>query len=103
MAIIHHIVSAADWAKQQDLPTYEADSLQTEGFVHLSEKDQVAGVLERYYQDIPSLLLLHIDTDKLTHELKYEPATNNEQFPHLFGPINKEAVVVVERLDRNFP
>ena len=95
---IYHIVSAADWAKFDGEQTYEADSLRSEGFVHLSEQQQVAGVLDRYYRSVPDLLLLHIDPARLMHELKYEAATNGERFPHVYGPINKDAVVDIEQL-----
>jgi len=100
MNLIYHVVSAADWAKQAGQPTYEAASLQTEGFIHLSQQEQVEGVLNRYYQQVPDLLLLHVDADKLTHRLVYELATNNESFPHLYGPLNKDAVVEIEHLNR---
>lgn len=95
---IYHIVPADEWQRQQASPTYEAASLHTEGFIHLSTKEQVAGVLERYYRNVPNLLLLHVDTTKLTHALKYEVSTNNELFPHLYGPLNRDAVVDVENL-----
>lgn len=99
MNLIYHIVPAADWAKQESQSTYEAPSLQAEGFIHLSQKEQVAGTLSRYYRNVPDLLLLHVDTDKLTNDLKYELATNNESFPHLYGSLNKDAVVHIEILD----
>lgn len=98
--MIYHITTTADWTAQRDSPAYEAASLATEGFIHLSEKEQVTGVLERYYRHVPGLLLLHVDPDKLTAELRYEAATNNEQFPHLYGPLNRDAVVNVEIIDR---
>lgn len=96
MNLIYHIVSVADWASQESQPTYEASSLQTEGFIHFSQKEQVRGVLNRYYQNVPDLLLLHVDADKLTHELRYELSTNDELFPHLYGPLTKEAVITIE-------
>ena len=96
--LIYHIVSAEQWAQQKADSTYEAESLQTEGFIHLSRKEQVAGVLSRYYQHTPDLLLLHVDATKLTHQLTYEVATNNELFPHLYGPLNKDAVVAIEKI-----
>ena len=98
MNLIYHVVSTADWSGQKDQSAYQAASLKTEGFIHLSDKEQVAGVLERYYQGVPDLLLLHVDPSRLVHELTYEVATNNERFPHLYGPLNKEAVVEVEQL-----
>ncbi len=99
MNLIYHIVQATDWAWQEAKTDYKADSLKTEGFIHLSEKEQIAGVLSRYYQHVPDLLLLHVDADKLDHELKYEMATNDERFPHLYGPLNKDAIVTIERLN----
>ncbi|QMW02401.1 DUF952 domain-containing protein [Spirosoma foliorum] len=99
MSLIYHIVPAADWASQKDSPNYEAASLQTEGFIHLSQKEQVGATLSRYYATVPDLLLLHVDTTKLKHELKYELATNNELFPHLYGPLNKDAVIEIEQLN----
>lgn len=98
MNLIYHVASEADWAKQSDQSKYEADSLRTEGFIHLSKLRQVAGVLDRYYRDVKNVLLLHIDADKLTSELTYELSTNNDQFPHLYGPLNQDAVVHVERI-----
>lgn len=98
MNVIYHIVAAADWAGQANSPTYAAPSLDTDGFIHLSTRHQVAGVLERYYRHVPDLLLLHVDADRLLAELKYEVATNNESFPHLYGPLNKDAVVRIEEL-----
>ncbi len=96
--MIYHVTTRADWQKQATAATYEANSLHTEGFIHLSEANQVVGVLDRYYQNVPELLLLHVDPKKLTPELKYERATNNELFPHLYGPIDKVAIVEVEKL-----
>ncbi|ARK10263.1 DUF952 domain-containing protein [Fibrivirga algicola] len=97
--MIYHIVTKADWDRQADQAHYEAASLQSEGFIHLSTKEQVAGVLERYYQNVPDLLLLQVDPNKLVHSLRYEAATNNEHFPHLYGMLNKDAVVTVEKIN----
>ena len=99
MSLIYHIVPAIVWKEYESKSEYEATSLKTEGFIHLSQKEQVAGTLNRYYQNAMDLLLLHVETDKLTHELKYEPSTNGELFPHLYGPLNKDAVVQVEELN----
>lgn len=99
MSLIYHIVPTADWKRQETQSVYEAGSLQTEGFIHLSQREQVAGTLQRYYANVPDLLLLHVDTDKLTAKLMYEVATNGERFPHLYGPLNKEAIVAVEPIN----
>ncbi len=96
--IIYHITTKDWWAKFDDLNYYESPTLREETFIHLSTKNQVAGVLERYYAGQTDLLKLHIDTEKLTAELKYEAATDGEMFPHLFGRLNKSAIFIVENL-----
>jgi len=97
MQHIYHITTAANWKAAQEQGYYEAPSLQVEGFIHCSTEHQVAGVLQRYYQNQTGLLKLVIDPTKLTHELKYEVSPSiNEQFPHVYGIINLDAVVDVE-------
>ncbi|GAB3641915.1 DUF952 domain-containing protein [Spirosoma arcticum] len=98
MDTIYHVVPAETWAKFDGEPIYAADSLESEGFIHLSEQHQVAGVLSRYYRNVPGLLLLHVDPAKLTHELRYEEAANGDRFPHVYGPVNKDAVVEIEKI-----
>lgn len=95
MPIIYHIVTTTDWANQQSSNEYEADSLYTEGFIHCSTKSQIEGVLERYYQQAPDLLLLHVDEEKVKSKILYESSTNDELFPHVYGPITKDAVITV--------
>jgi len=91
--MIYHVVSRVAWELAVSKGFYEADSLAAEGFIHLSTKEQVNGVLQRYYKGHTDLLLLHIDETKLIAELKYELALSvNEMFPHLFGRLNIDAV-----------
>ena len=94
--MIYHVVEKSKWEAALVQGFYEAGSLAAEGFIHLSTKEQVDGVLQRYYKDQNDLLLLHIDETKLAAELKYELAPSvNELFPHLFGRLNMDAVVEV--------
>ena len=97
--MIYHVVTEANWQNALQQGFYEAESLATEGFIHTSKAEQVAGVLSRYYQNKNNLLLLHIDETKLTAPLKYELAPSvNEEFPHIFGRLNIDAVIKVEKL-----
>ena len=97
--MIYYATILADWQQQANAATYEAASLRTEGFIHLSETHQLTGVLHRYYQNTPDLLLLYVDPDKLAAELTYEPTTNNELFLHLYGPIDRAAIVEVQPIE----
>jgi uncharacterized protein (DUF952 family) len=92
--MIYHVVSRLRWQAALSLGFYEADSLAIEGFIHASKKEQVQGVLERYYKGQTGLILLHIDENRLAAELKYEWAPSvNEEFPHIFGILNTDAVI----------
>jgi uncharacterized protein (DUF952 family) len=97
--MIYHITTKENWDKALVAGFYEAPSLHTEGFIHNSTAAQVQGVLERYYAGQTNLVLLHIEETKLTVELKYELAPSvNEEFPHIFGAINLDAIVKTEAL-----
>jgi uncharacterized protein (DUF952 family) len=99
MPLIYHITTQPEWAKAKEQGYYEAPSLHTEGFIHCSEEGQVKGVIERYYKGKTDLLKLVIDTNKLTAPLKYELAPSvGQEFPHVYGAINLEAVAVVVRV-----
>jgi uncharacterized protein (DUF952 family) len=94
--MIYHVVSIPNWEKALELGYYEAPSLITEGFIHASKKEQVEGVIERYYPNQTDLLILHIDESKLksVHIFEMSPSVN-EEFPHIYGRINLDAVVDV--------
>lgn len=96
--MIYHITPSNDWQAQSENDFYTHTSLQSEGFIHCSTAEQVAPVRERYFQGVTNLLLLHIDPKQLTAELKYEPSTGNELYPHIYGVINKTAIVKIEEL-----
>ncbi len=95
---IYHILPRVDWEKARAQGDYRAASLADEGFIHLSTRRQVAGTLARYYAGRSDLLLLCVDTARLLAELRYEES-HGEFFPHLYGPLNLDAVgevIVIE-------
>lgn len=98
--MIYHVVTKNLWKTARDKGFYEAPSLALEGFIHFSKQEQVQDVLKRYYQGQIDLLLLQIEESKLTAILKYELSPSvNELFPHLFGPLNLDAVIAVTEVD----
>lgn len=96
MPIIYHITTPAEWDKALQQGYYEHPSLKAEGFIHCSEEGQVAGVLERFFAGQTDLVKLVIDTGKLTSRYiqEWSPSTQ-DTFPHVYGPINTDAVVDV--------
>lgn len=95
---IYHITTIAHWSKFKNQEHYFSPTFDQENFIHLSEKHQLQGVLERYYKNQSDILILTINPDLLTSVLKYESATNAELFPHCYGPINISAIINVEKI-----
>ncbi|CAN5749748.1 DUF952 domain-containing protein [soil metagenome] len=93
---IYHIVTPEVWGNFKNKDFYEAESLQTEGFIHCSFADQLEGVLERYYSSTKKVLILTIEPEKLTSELINEPSTNDEIYPHIYGKINRDAIIDIK-------
>jgi uncharacterized protein (DUF952 family) len=108
--VIYHITSLREWREAQQRGEYRAASLEMEGFIHCSTETQVLPVAEKYYRGRGRLLLLAIDPARLSSELRWEPPSGGapppgvpagEPFPHIYGPINLDAVVKVFDLEPN--
>lgn len=100
MPIIYHVTTAADWKAAEEKGFYETPSLKEEGFIHCSQENQVAGVLERYFAGKTEVIKLVIDSDKLSNRFVFEwsPSTA-DTFPHVYGPIDLEAVIDVVKVN----
>lgn len=93
--MIYPITTEKEWAAYQDDTEYAPAAFETEGFIHASRVGQLEGVVKRYYAGKNDLLLLRIDERKLSCDLIYEPSTNKELYPHLYGKLNKDAIVEI--------
>ena len=99
MPLITHITPRANWEAAQVRGAYRAASLDSEGFIHFSTPQQLGATANRFYRGQTHLVLLVVDTDRLTADLRYESPTHEtipgEQFPHLYGELNLDAVTRV--------
>jgi uncharacterized protein (DUF952 family) len=117
--MILHLVAKSSWdALPADAP-YIAPSLATEGFVHCSAGyEQMLAVANNFYRGQPGdFVIIEIDPARLTSILKWEaPAHPTHdlppevlaefeqtapKFPHVYGPINRDAVVAVRGVTRD--
>jgi uncharacterized protein (DUF952 family) len=95
---ILHICPHAEWLAALASGVYRAPSLETEGFVHCSRPEQVLPVANRFYQETPDLVLLWIEVELLQSEVRWEAAEGGELFPHVYGPVELDAVSAVTQL-----
>jgi len=101
--VIYHILPVADWQNALKKGTYTPSSLVTEGFIHCSDIDQVLGSAKAYFAGEHDLFLVCIAMNRILPEVHYEspPSENAKGFPHIYGPLNLEAVVNVSSLLRD--
>jgi uncharacterized protein (DUF952 family) len=100
VSVIYHITTRREW--EQTRTDYRAPSLDSEGFIHCSTAEQVVKVAKAFFHSQRDLVLLCIEPARLASELRWEapahpdsaPMTESqEQFPHIYGPINRDAIV----------
>jgi uncharacterized protein (DUF952 family) len=109
MSLIYHITTRSAAQAASESGEYLTESLATQGFIHLSQLHQVLGVANAFYAGQKDLVILVVDPALLKSELKYEAPVHpgaasasesvqpdapiDQRFPHLYGPLNFDAVV----------
>ena len=99
--MILHIVCRDDWDSARARGIYAPPSLGAEGFIHCSTKPQILRTANRFYRGKTGLVILCIDESRLEAAPRYEPPdsalgeTTEDLFPHLYRPLNLDAVVSV--------
>ena len=91
-----HIAHRDEWAQALERGRYEAESLAGDGFIHCSTPAQVLIPANQIYRGQTDLVLLCMDSDLITAPIVYEDCyESGHEFPHVYGPINLEAVLKV--------
>jgi uncharacterized protein (DUF952 family) len=99
--LIYKILSVADWAAAQQAGRFEgsADD-RRDGFIHFSDREQVVGTAAKYFAGQSRLVLLTVEPGRLA-DLRWEKSRGDALFPHLYGPLELDAVGRVDRLPDN--
>lgn len=107
MRLIYHITFKKDFLAATGVGEYRADSLESQGFIHFSQKHQILSVANSFYAGRKDLVILIVDAARLKPVLKFEAPVHpgaaavgvlpaeDQLFPHLYGPLNLDAVVGV--------
>jgi uncharacterized protein (DUF952 family)/nucleoside 2-deoxyribosyltransferase len=103
---IFHLAERSTWALAKASGSYTSSTrdqnLAEVGFIHCSFKEQLAATAARFYADAdPNLfVVLVIDPSLLDARLVTEKAGNGQLFPHIYGPLNIDAVIATAPLIR---
>ena len=98
--MIFHIISKTEWVAAREARAYRPESLDTEGFIHCSTREQIVETANLFYKGRKDLVLLCIDEKKLAALLRFEapasgPTRSSRNFPHIYGVLNLDAVTEV--------
>lgn len=104
--LIYHLTTRAEWERARVAGFYTAASLEGDGFIHCSTAEQLLPVANAFYRDLDEPVVLRIDADRLAAPLRWESPDpddhfGGERFPHVYGPINLDAVAAVSGLERS--
>ena len=105
-AAVFHLCTRAAYEAARAAGAYRADSLQHEGFIHLSRAHQVQPTARAYFAGVPDLVLLVLDAASLGEALVFEPPAPlptatpkptdaGELYPHCYGAIDLACIVDV--------
>ncbi len=99
--IIYKICNEKEWTKALEKGIYEGSEHDIrDGFIHLSTKSQLEGTLSKHFSNQENLLLIAIEEEKISSNLKYEPARNGELFPHIYGKLETHSVLWVKEIKK---
>lgn len=97
--VLVHLCSEDEWRVAQAHGEHRPDSLNDNGFVHLSTPAQVHLPANRLYAGRTDLVLLRVDAARLSSPVRWEPGVPADpvgmEFPHLYGPLPVAAVISV--------
>jgi glutathione S-transferase len=106
MGLIYHIAYPADWHRAQREGGYRVSTrgrtLDEQGFIHASTASQVATVANAVYGEDDDLVVLVIDEERVGAAVVYEAVPGSDElYPHIYGPLNVDAVVGTRPLARS--
>src|SRR5204863_2884030 len=87
------------WADFQATGEFSGTPFDIEsGFIHCSSRQQVGATAVRVFADKGELVVLAVDADALDGTVRWETASDGDEFPHVYGVLDLDAVVSVHHV-----
>lgn len=117
--LIYHLTPASAYRRQPEDQPYQPETMAQEGFIHCTAgAAKLMEVANTFFADLQDdLLVLEIDPTRLMAPLVFEPPIppvgvtfsgqqlfvpdSDTLFPHIYGPLNREAIVNCFELRRD--
>lgn len=96
---IFKVLNRNDLAKAKAKGRFEGPAADArDGFIHLSSADQLEATLAKHFAGQKDLVLLAVDSESLGERLQWEASRGGALFPHLYGPLELDALLWEEPL-----
>ncbi len=92
-AFIFHLAPTSHYQSFDDPEWYWPDEFEKEGFIHCCYENQIDDIIDRYFKESSNILSLKIMVASLKAEVKVEKAPVGTYYPHIYGKINRGAIV----------
>lgn len=97
--MIYKLFKKNEWETlKEDTETSGAPIDIKDGYIHFSTEKQLKETAKKYFTGVEDLFLAAIDETKLGKDLFWEPARNNDLFPHLYRKLKLSEIVWCKRL-----
>ena len=82
---VYKVFTETEWKTFQNTGKFNgsADDLR-DGFIHLSTKEQLTGVIEKFFPGSRPLYVAEFSDPVLLQQLKWEVSDSGETYPHLY-------------------
>jgi uncharacterized protein (DUF952 family) len=91
--VLYKIMSKQEWKTAQAQGIYEGSEVdRKDGFIHLSAAHQVRATAEKHFSGKADLVLISVRDESLGPSLKWETSRGSDLFPHIYGPLQLDAM-----------
>ena len=100
MNITYHGTPKAYFESFEPAKPYVPPEFEKDGFIHTTEgQEAVSSILTlRFKSRREPFVVLHIDKDRVDSPIRYDDPA--QVFPHIYGPLNRDAILEVEDIGR---
>ncbi len=89
---IYHFTTQEYFSKFKDKSFYFPEAYKADGFIHCCFKNQFEHVKKNYFKGMENVLVLELQPSELYAEVKLENLGNEQDFPHIYGFVNVNAI-----------
>ncbi len=90
---IYKILTPAQWSAFENDSRFTGAPIDlSDGYIHFSTAEQAKETVAKHFADHSEIVLLELDAEAFSHDLKWEPSRGGALFPHLYATLNIESV-----------